>query len=90
MKPNLTKEISIQDLNDYYWLKEELHRKKDPSYKKKIAAQFEYNQFTRDFYAETKNNKGKSRQEAIDAWNRIKKLPGSNKYKFNNWNIGSN
>ncbi len=24
MRPNLTKEISIKDFNDYYWLKEEL------------------------------------------------------------------
>lgn len=58
---------------------EEEQRLKDPSYQKEIAPQFEYNQFTRDFFADP-NNKGKSREEAIKAWNRIKKLPGSNTY----------
>lgn len=60
------------------WYEEE-ERKKSPTYKKEISPQFEYNQFTRDFFADSKN-KGKNRQEAIDAWNKIKKLPGSNKY----------
>ncbi|MES5837915.1 DUF6434 domain-containing protein [Bacillus cereus group sp. MG11] len=58
---------------------EEEKRKKDPSYQKKIAPQFEYNQFIRDFFSDSKN-KGKSHPEAIEAWNKIKKLPGSNKY----------
>ncbi|MCU7667496.1 SAP domain-containing protein [Bacillus thuringiensis] len=58
---------------------EEEKRKKDPSYQKKIAPQFEYNQFIRDFFSDSKN-KGKNREEAIEAWNKIKKLPGSNKY----------
>ncbi|MFD3449483.1 DUF6434 domain-containing protein [Microbacteriaceae bacterium 4G12] len=60
------------------WSEEE-KRKKDPSYKKNIAPQFEYNQFTRDFFSDPKN-KGKSRTEAIEAWNEMKTLPGSNKY----------
>ena len=59
---------------------EEQERKKDPSYKKELVPQFEYNQFTRDFFADP-NNKGKSRNDAIEAWNAIKKLPGSNRYK---------
>ena len=58
---------------------EEIKREKDPSYKKNIAPQFEYNQFIRDFFSDSKN-KGKSRTETIEAWNKIKKLPGSNKY----------
>lgn len=61
------------------WYEEE-ERKKDPSYKKTIAPQFEYNQFIRDFFADPKNQ-GKSRDEAIEAWNTIKKLPGRNKYE---------
>lgn len=61
------------------WYEEEEERKKSPTYKREIAPQFEYNQFTRDFFADPKN-KGKNRQEAIEAWNNIKKLPGSNKY----------
>jgi SAP domain-containing new25/Domain of unknown function (DUF6434) len=60
------------------WYEEE-KRKKDPSYQKQIAPQFEYNQFTRDFFADP-DNKGKTRVDAIEAWNEIKKLPGSNKY----------
>jgi hypothetical protein len=64
------------------WYEEE-ERKKDPTFKKKIAPQFEYNQFTSDFFADPKNQ-GKSRAEAIEAWNKIKKLPGSNKYEPNN------
>lgn len=59
------------------WHEEE--RKKAPTYKRKVAPQFEYNQFTRDFFADPKNN-GKGRKEAIEAWNTIKKIPGSNKY----------
>ncbi|RDW20239.1 cytoplasmic protein [Oceanobacillus arenosus] len=60
------------------WYEEE-KRKKDPTYKKKIAPQFEYNQFIRDFFADSKNI-GKNREEAISAWKEIKQLPGSNKY----------
>ncbi len=63
------------------WYEEE-ERKKAPSYKKKIAPQFEYNQFIHDFFADPKN-KGRSREEAIETWNEIKKLPGSNKYESN-------
>ena len=62
---------------------EEKERKKDPSYKKTIAPQFEYNQFIRDFFADPKNQ-GKSRDEAIEAWNKIKKLPGRNQYESSN------
>jgi SAP domain-containing new25/Domain of unknown function (DUF6434) len=60
------------------WHEEEA-RKKDPTYKKEIGSQFQYNQFTRDFFADP-NNKGKSREDAIHAWNTIKSLPGNNKY----------
>lgn len=59
---------------------EEEERKKDPNYKREIAPPFEYNRFIRDFFADP-NNRGKSRDEAIQAWNTIKKLPGSNAYK---------
>ncbi len=72
---------TYRDVVDAWYEEEE--RQKDPSYKKNIAPQFEYNQFIRDFFADPKNQ-GKSREEAIEAWNKIKKLPGSNKYKPNN------
>ena len=61
----------------------EEERKKDPSYKKQIGSQFEYNQFTRDYFADSKNE-GKNRDDAIKAWNTMKKLPGSNKYRSSN------
>lgn len=64
------------------WYEEE-ERKKDPSYKKTIGPQFEYNQFIRDYFADP-INLGKRPEEAIAAWNEIKRLPGSNKYKSNN------
>ena len=63
-------------MNAWY---EEAERKKDPSYTKKISPQFEYNQFILDFFANPQN-KGKSHQDARDAWNHIKKLPGSHTY----------
>ncbi|KIL43185.1 DUF6434 domain-containing protein [Jeotgalibacillus campisalis] len=66
------------------WYEEE-ERKKNPLFKKSIAPQFEYNQFIRDFFADL-NNKGKSREEAIQEWNEIKKLPGSNTYISQNNN----
>ncbi|SFC45247.1 hypothetical protein SAMN05443252_103464 [Bacillus sp. OV322] len=75
---------TYRDVVDAWYEEEE--RKKDPSYKKNIAPQFEYNHFIRDFFADSKN-KGKSREEAIEAWNEIKKLPGSNKYESNNINL---
>lgn len=61
------------------WNAEE-QRKQSPSYKKKIGPQFEYNQFTHDFFKDPAN-KGKTRIDAINEWNVIKKLPGDNKYK---------
>lgn len=60
------------------WYAEE-ERKKNSSNKKEIAPQFEYNQFIRDYFSDSKN-KGKKREDAIAAWQTIKKLPGNNKY----------
>ena len=55
---------TYRDVVDAWYEEEE--RKKDPTYKKVIAPQFEYNQFIRDFFADPKNQ-GKSREEAIKA-----------------------
>lgn len=52
---------------------------KNSSYKTTIGAQFEYNRFTRAFF-EDPCNKGKSKADAIAAWNEIKSKPGSNVY----------
>ena len=76
---------TYQDVVDAWYEEEE--RKKDPSYKREIGSQFEYNRFTRDFFADP-SNEGKTRQDAIDAWNIIKRQPGSNEYKSSqggNW-----
>ena len=59
---------------------EEQKRLKDPNYTKIIAPQFEYNQFTRDYFQDPANN-GKTKRDAIDAWNVIKAQPGPNTYK---------
>ncbi|HDR6314323.1 TPA: SAP domain-containing protein [Bacillus thuringiensis] len=61
-----------------FWY-EENERKKDPTYKTTISAQFEYNLFTRNFF-EDPNNKRRSKADAIAAWKEIKTKPGSNAY----------
>jgi hypothetical protein len=53
------------------------NEKKSLNIEKVIGKQFEYNQFMRDFF---KNEKGKNRQEAIEAWNFVKSLPGKRDY----------
>ena len=69
---------TYQDVVDAWNAEEEW--KKDPSYERKIGAQFEYNQFIRDYFADPKN-KRKKREDAIAAWNIIKALPSSNRYQ---------
>jgi hypothetical protein len=48
--------------------------------KESIGSQFEYNQFTRDFFADPENN-GNTREDCIQAWKEIRSLRGSRKYK---------
>lgn len=43
-----------------------------------IAPQFEYNQYTRDFFAA---NPGASREEALRCWQHKRSLPGHNRYE---------
>ncbi|HEX4044071.1 MAG TPA: DUF6434 domain-containing protein [Gammaproteobacteria bacterium] len=74
-KNNITKKLTYGDLVDG-WLIEE-SRRKDPAYQSNIGKQFEYNQFIRDFFA---NEKGKSRSDAIKAWEIIKTAPGCKTY----------
>jgi hypothetical protein len=62
-----------------FWY-EEQKRKQDPSYETNIGAQFEYNRFTRAFFQDP-CNKGKTKVDAISAWNEIKSTPGNNVYK---------
>ncbi|WP_050613862.1 DUF6434 domain-containing protein [Bacillus testis] len=80
LKNNVGK--TYRDVVDAWYEEEE--RKKDSSYKKKIASQFEYNQFIRDFFADP-NNQGKRHEDAIKAWNEIKSIPRSNRYGSNHF-----
>ncbi len=61
------------------WYKEQ-ELKKDPSFVKKIAPQFEYNTYIRDFM---KDNPNRKRNDAIKYWKIKKSLPGNNKYSKN-------
>jgi hypothetical protein len=45
---------------------------------REIAPQFEYNRYTRDFFAD---NPGLTRSDAITCWNHKKSLPGHNRYE---------
>ncbi len=72
---NITENLTYGDLING-WLAEEV-RRNDPAYQSDIGKQFEYNQFIRDFFA---NEKGKSRSDAIKAWQTTKALNGPTTY----------
>lgn len=72
---NITKNLTYGDLIDG-WLQEEAQRK-NPNHQTRIGEQFEYNQFTRDYFS---NEKGRSRSDAIKAWAIVKTLPGEKTY----------
>ncbi|WP_409295841.1 DUF6434 domain-containing protein [Peribacillus sp. SCS-26] len=71
-KSNIGK--TYQDAVDAWYEEEE--RKKFRVSKKKIAPQFKYNQFIRDYFSDPAN-KGKSRLDGVQAWNMAKSHPGS-------------
>ena len=73
-KQNAGKKTYSDFINEWY---KEQELKKDPSFVKEIAPQFEYNTYIRDF---TKDNPNKSRNEAIKYWKIKKSKPGNNKY----------
>lgn len=54
-----------------------IYEEKKAGKKYTISAQFEYNQYTRDFF---KANPTMTRSDAITCWKYKKALPGSNKY----------
>ncbi len=58
------------------WYKEQ-ELKKDPNFVKKIAPQFKYNTYIRDFL---KDNPSKKRSDAIKYWKIKKSIRGDNKY----------
>ena len=63
--------LTYQDLVDGY--RQSLQQGKSP-----IGEQFEYNQFTRDFYA---NSPDKTREACLQAWKLVKAAPGGCTYK---------
>ncbi len=73
MKKNSGK--TYQDAVDEWF---RLEKEKKSGKKLSIAPQFEYNQYTRDFFQE---NKDLSREDAIKCWKYKKSLSGSNKYE---------
>ena len=58
------------------WLK--IEKEKKSGKQQKISSQFEYNQYTRDFFNASPN---RSRIDAIKCWKYKKGIPGSNKYE---------
>lgn len=61
------------------WKRQEAERK--AGIRPEIAPQFEYNQFTRDFFADPLN-RGKTRRDCIEAWRRTRARRGENKYRL--------
>jgi hypothetical protein len=59
------------------WLKIEAEKKSGKKYE--IDSQFEYNQYTRDFF---RANQNKCSGDVIKCWKYKKSLPGTNKYEF--------
>ena len=73
-----TPALTFQGVIDHWkYLNEQ---KKTGLFKTEIGPQFEYNQFTRDFFSDPVNQ-GKTQKDCIDAWSRIKLRPGSRKYQ---------
>jgi hypothetical protein len=60
------------------WLAER-ERRKNKSYRPPIMKSCEYNQFIRDFFADT-GNRGKSMRDAVALWKRIRQNHGPRKY----------
>lgn len=54
--------------------------KKAGEWKPDISPQFEFNQFTRDFFADPRNE-GKTRQACLEAWKRTRERRGAKKYR---------
>jgi len=74
-KKNTGKKTYNDFINEYH---KEQKARKDPNFKTKIAPQFEYNTYIRDFLTDNPN---KSKKEAIKYWKIKKSLRGDNKYK---------
>lgn len=73
MKNNIGKTYK-EAVNQWYIIAEENKK----GIKRKISPQFEYNQYTRDFF---KKNPDLSRENCIKCWKYKKSLPGKNRYE---------
>jgi hypothetical protein len=74
MKDNKGKKTYREAIEEWKRIFEE----KKQGYKTVIGNQFEYNQYTRDFF---ENNKGRTREECIECWNYKKSKSGSHTYE---------
>lgn len=70
--------ITLRDIADE-WLRQEQQRKSG-QLRTEIGPQFEYNQFTRDFFSDP-CNAGKTRHDCLEAWKRTRALHGEHKYR---------
>ena len=75
-KPDMDGSLTYADLVQG-WLQSQAD-KKTAAQKTPIAKQFQFNQFQRDFYAA---EKGKTRQQFLDAWRLVRSMPGSATYE---------
>lgn len=64
------------------WYK--IYKEKKIGIKRSISPQFEYNQYTRDFFSD---NPGMSREECIKCWKYKKSISGNNRYKSTDLNF---
>ncbi len=74
MKENKGKKTYKEAIDEWKRISEE----RKNGYKTVIGNQFEYNQYTRDFF---ENNHGRSKEECIKCWNYKKSKAGSHKYE---------
>jgi len=74
MKSNIGKTLgdAVKEWNKIYELK------KSNTCKSKIAPQFEYNTYIREFHT---HNPGLSSKDAIKCWKTKRNVPGHNKYE---------
>lgn len=70
--------LTFQDVMDEWRRLEKL--KASGNLKTQIGPQFEYNQFTRDYFSDPQN-RGKTRKECIAAWREIRSKRGERKYR---------
>ena len=70
--------VSFRQIADEWQRQDALRRA--GAWRPEIAPQFEYNQFTRDYHADPRNQ-GKTHRDCLEAWNRVRARRGEHKYR---------